>query len=296
MIELIERAVHRESRSIWEYPFAACQAVGGEPETALPGAAAIFCSLASIHLVDDMLDEDPAGDYRTLGAGNAANLALAYQAAAHRLLVDAAADPATRADLQTCLADMTLATAFGQSLDGRPVASEEEYWRVVDAKTPPLFGAAFYIGARLGGAPAGVAEELQGVAELMGRFTQVSDDLADALETPARADWQRPTNNLTLLFALQTEHPERDRFAHLAARSSHCEESLAEAQGILVRCGAVSYSLLRLIDCAEQARERLAGIPLADPGPVTKLLASQSQPVQRLLERVGLPAPQLAPD
>src|SRR5262245_26195930 len=93
MIELAERAVHQETRSIWEYPFAACQAVGGEPEAALPGAAAIFCSLASIHLVDDMLDEDPAGDYRTLGAGNAANLALAYQAAAHRLLVDAAADP-----------------------------------------------------------------------------------------------------------------------------------------------------------------------------------------------------------
>src|SRR5215208_4443569 len=138
MIELIERTVPKDARSVWEYPFTACEAVGGEAEAALPGAAAIFCSLASIHLVDDMLDEDPYGDYRKIGAGNAANLALAFQAAAHCLLVESAPDAETRADLQTSLAGMALATAFGQSLDAQPVTSEERYWQVVEAKTPPL--------------------------------------------------------------------------------------------------------------------------------------------------------------
>lgn len=287
MIELIERAIHKDSRSIWEYPFAACQAVGGEPEAALPGAAAIFCSLASIHLVDDMLDEDPYGDYRKLGAGNAANLALAFQAAAHRLLVDAAPDAATSADLQTSLAGMALATAFGQSLDAQPVSGEEGYWQVVQAKTPPLFGAAFYIGARLGGAPAPLAEQLEDLGGLMGQFIQVSDDLGDALETPARADWQRPTNNLALLFASTAEHPERERFEQLASCVYSDETALAAAQEILARCGAVSYCALKMTEISAQARERLARTPLAHRAPIETLLASQARPLERLLQRVG---------
>jgi geranylgeranyl pyrophosphate synthase len=290
MIELIERAIHKESRSIWEYPFAACQGVGGDAEAAMPGAAAIFCSLASIHLVDDLLDEDPCGDYRRIGPGNAANLALAFQAAAHRLLVDAVDDPALRADLQTSLADMALATAFGQSLDARPVDSEEEYWQVVGAKTPPLFEAALYIGARLGGAPAETAEQLEKLGGLMGRFIQVSDDLLDALEAPARADWQRPTNNLALLFALHADHPDRDRFASLLPRT--CDEAaLAAAQRILVRCGAVSYCVLKLVDMARQARELLAALPLADPQPLEDLLTSQALPLKSLLARAEIEMP-----
>src|SRR5215208_802970 len=195
MIELIERTVPKDARSVWEYPFTACEAVGGDIEAALPGAAAIFCSLASIHLVDDLLDQDPHGDYRRMGTGNAANLALAFQAAAHRLLADDTRDAETQADLQVRLAKMALATAYGQSLDSQPVQSEEEYWRVVGAKTPPLFGTAFYLGARLGGSGTELAEALEKLGGLLGRFIQVSDDLKDALEVPARADWQRPTNN-----------------------------------------------------------------------------------------------------
>src|SRR5215218_7898025 len=99
MLELIERPVHRES-SVWEYPVAACRAVGGAEEQALPAAAAIFCSVISIHLVDDILDEDPNGDYRRMGAGPVSNLALAFQAAAHLLLDDPAISPAIRPALQ----------------------------------------------------------------------------------------------------------------------------------------------------------------------------------------------------
>jgi geranylgeranyl pyrophosphate synthase len=288
MIELIERAIHKESRSIWDYPFAACEAVGCDPEAALPGAAAIFCSLASIHLVDDLLDEDPYGDYRKIGAGNAANIALAFQAAAHRLLVDAADDAETRVDLQMRLADMALATAFGQSLDTQPVADEKEYWRVVGAKTPPLFANAFYVGARLGGAAVEVAERLGELGGLMGRFIQVSDDLGDALEVPAKADWERPTNNLALLFALKAEHPDRGQFEQLAS----CAEdpaALQAAQEVLVRCGALSYCTLKLIEISSQAHELLGRIPLTDPGPIECLLAAQAKPVESLLQRVGFP-------
>ena len=60
MVRLVERAVRDEPQSIWEHPAVACRAVGGSAEAALPGSAAIVCSLLSIHLVDDILDQDPS--------------------------------------------------------------------------------------------------------------------------------------------------------------------------------------------------------------------------------------------
>ncbi|HVS00392.1 MAG TPA: polyprenyl synthetase family protein [Thermoanaerobaculia bacterium] len=293
MVDVVERAVHREGRSIWDYPFAASLAVGGTEEAALPGGAAVFCAMASIHLVDDILDEDPEGDYRRLGTGPAANLALAFQAAAHRVL-DSPTLPIvtaeTRAALQESLAGMALATAFGQNLDTRPLRSEEEYWQVLEAKTPPLFGMALYVGALLGGAPQGVAESLQRLGHVMGRFIQVSDDLSDALKTPAGADWRRRFHNLPILYAMTAEHPERDEFLHLATRAGN-PAALAAAQKILLRSGAVSYCALKLIELSQQARQLLGSLPLADPGPVARLLEHQIKPLRQLFESMGVDEP-----
>ncbi len=281
-----ERAVHQESGSVWDYPPAACLAVGGEAEAALPGAAAVFCALTGIHLVDDLLDDDPHGEYRRLGTGRAANLALAFQAAAHLLLDEAAAGGATRAGLQACLARMALATARGQELDAREPADEATYWRVVDAKTPPLFAAALEIGALLGGAPPATVAALGRLGAAMAHFVQVSDDLNDALETPASADWRRGRGNLAILYAMTAEHPERAAFLALAARAGE-PAALAEAQQILARCGAVAYCLYRLTAFAQEAQGLLAAAPIRDPRPLERLLSRQCEPLSRLLATVG---------
>ena len=44
-----------------ELPMMACRAVGGDPASTIPGAAAIACLQCSLVLIDDMLDEDPRG-------------------------------------------------------------------------------------------------------------------------------------------------------------------------------------------------------------------------------------------
>lgn len=289
MAEMIMRATHQEWRSLWDYPFIACRAVGGEEEAAIPGAAAVMCSLASIHLVDDMLDEDERGKYRDLGAGPTANLALAFQAVAHRAL-DAVEDPAVRAALQASVARMALGTAYGQNLDAGEVRDEEGYWRVVEAKTPPLFAMAFYAGALLGGASLAVAEELERLAGTIGMFIQVSDDLTDSLKSPAGADWRRRFNNLAILYALTADHPDRDRFAELTERIED-SEALAEAQQILLRSGAVSYCILKMIEFSRQARVHLASLELVAPDLILKLLNLQAKPVERLLRNAGVEAP-----
>src|SRR5579864_3428547 len=289
MLERIDGTVHRDLRCIWDFPIVACQAVGGTAAAALPGAAAVLCSLIGIHLVDDLLDEDPRGDYRQLGAGPAANLALAFQAAGHGALDDPGVPPAVRAELHACLAGMSLATAYGQHLDCREVGGEAEYWQVVEAKTP-LFGAALRLGALLGGAPAAVAGELERLGRLLGTFVQVSDDLADALAKPASADWQRRSNNLPILFAMTADHPRREEFLVLSTASQD-PEALAAAQKLLLTSGAVSYCAWKMIEFAREAHAVLAGIALPDPAPLARLLAAQLAPLERLLALAGLEEP-----
>ncbi|HYU33942.1 MAG TPA: polyprenyl synthetase family protein [Thermoanaerobaculia bacterium] len=292
ILDLIERVGHREGISVWDHPFASCQAVGGTEAAALPGAAAVFCSLLSIHLVDDMLDDEPCGQFRRLGAGPAANLALALQAGGHRLLSDPSLEPGVSAAAQRILARMALGTAYGQGLDIREARSEEEYWRIVEAKTPPLFGAAFEIGALLGGAPAEVCERLERIGRLLGRFIQVSDDLSDALQTPAKVDWNRPSNNLAILYALTAHHPARGRFRELAARSGD-PEALSEAHQVLLKSGAVSYCTFKMIEFSQEAQEILNRTPLPDPEPVARVLRLNLRPLHRLLENVGVEEPEL---
>lgn len=290
MLQLMERVVHRDSISVWDYPAAACRAVGGETRASLPGAAAVFCSLISIHLVDDMLDDDPKGDYHSLGAGRAANLGLAFQAAGHLVLDDPGIEPGVRAALHASFARMSIGTAFGQEMDSRELRSEEEYWRTVGAKTPPLFGAAFRIGALLGGASAQAADGLDDFGRVLGRFVQVSDDLSDALEVPAKADWSRRSNNLPILYAMTAEHPAREQFLELSARSDD-PESLAAAQRILLRSGAVSYCVFKMVELSDEAKTVLAGIALGDPEPVGQILAAHLRPLHKMLESVGVEEP-----
>jgi geranylgeranyl pyrophosphate synthase len=291
-LELIDRVEHREGISVWDHPFAVCQAVGGAQDAALPGAAAVFCSLLSIHLVDDMLDDEPCGQFRRLGVGATANLALALQAAGHRLLSDPSLDPVVSSAAQRLLARMSLGTAYGQGLDVREASSEEEYWRIVEAKTPPLFGAAFEIGALLGGAPAPLIERMEQIGRVLGRFIQVSDDLSDALQTPAKVDWNKPRNNLAILYSLTANHPVRGRFRELVARVGD-PEALFEAHQILLKSGAVSYCTFKMIELSQQAQEILDNTPLADPEPVARILRLNLKPLHRLLETVGVEEPEL---
>jgi geranylgeranyl pyrophosphate synthase len=295
MAEMIGHATHEAWRSLWDYPFIACRAVGGREEAVIPAAAAIFCSLASVHLVDDMLDDDPAGEYHRLGVGNTANLALAFQAAGHQVLDDPGLDGAVRSEAQALFARTSLATAFGQNLDTRQMRTEEEYWETVEAKTPPLFGGAFYLGARLGGATAEVALQLERLGGLIGLFIQVSDDLGDSLKTPAGADWNRRFNNLAILYALTADHPEREAFDRVSANATD-PGSLDAAQKILLRCGAVSYCALKLIELSRQARELLARIPLHDAEPIEHLLGVQMEPLDRLFRSIGIETPALLLD
>ena len=278
----------------WEYPLLACRAVGGDDQRAIPGMAATAALLNSIHLLDDMLDEDEKGLYHTLGSGHVANIATAFQAIATQMLDGLDLPPDRLAALHLAVARGGLSTAFGQYLDASPPEGdpEERYWRVTLSKTPPLFGAAFFLGAVLGGAELELASRIETLGQAVGRMVQAGDDMTDALETPPDPDWKTGWNNLVILYARVAEHQERERFESLLDQVHHDPASLEEAQDILVRCGAVSYGCYHVVQGYRQGRDTLAALGLPHPEALGGLFEELIAPARRLFESLGIEPPE----
>ncbi len=274
-------------RPDWELPLLAAAAVGGQRSKALPGAAAIACLQISIILIDDMLDHDPRGVHRLRGHGPTANLAAGLQAAAFRLIESADMAAETRIAATASLAHAALGTAAGQYLDVQNLEGEKEYWAVVLAKSTPFYGSALQIGALLGGGSPRVSRRLYELGVLIGEIIQIEDDLEDSLQKPASADWIQGRNNLLILYARSADHDERQRFLELLERIKS-PEALQEAQGILIRCGAVSYSAYLLVDKYKQARQILDEAGLQHPEPLVEVMDNYANSLVGILETGGV--------
>ncbi len=283
---LFERAAGKP-RPDWEWPVVACRAVGGDPIAAIPGAAAIGCLYISIILVDDMLDEDPRGEHLRRGCGPTANIALALQAAAFRVIDQAAVSAERRAAVTSSLAWLALATCWGQDLDAQNLEGEDNYWKVVRAKSTPFYGTALHVGALLGNAPLKVADALRDVGLLLGEVIQIQDDLMDTFQVPAAPDWTQGRLSLPILYARTADHPDRARFMELLSQAND-PGALREAQRILLRCGAVSYCAYQILQRQRQVRRMIDGLSLTDPAPIWNLWTEQIQPLIQLLStRLG---------
>ena len=286
---LLQRAAAKEDKT-WRLPRLACEAVGGRAEQAIPAVAAIACLKISIILIDDLLDADPRGEHHRLGAPATANLAAAFQAAALEAIARSDAPPAAQLAALRSLNAAAWTTALGQQWDAQNPVDEAAYWRVVETKSAPFFGAALHVGALLGGAETETAEQLRRLGGLYGEMIQIHDDLHDTMAVPANPDWTLGRSPLPILFAQVVEHPDRARFLALR-RALPDPEALAEAQAILIRCGAVSYGVYQLLGRYERAREMLKRLPLRRDEELAALLEDQARPVRELLASLGMALP-----
>ena len=248
-------------RPDWELPLLACRSNGGRESDALPGAAAIACLQLSIMLVDDVLDDDVRGAHHRYGAGQVANMALAFQAASIRLIKTIDIDDHRQAAIQNSLAKAALATAAGQHLDVQNFQGEENYWAVVSAKSTPFYGCALEVGSLIGNADGIVTSGLYQLGVLIGEIIQIEDDLEDSLAIPANADWTQGRNNLLILYALTANHKQRERFLELISQVRELT-ALREAQQILISSGAVGYAVAQLINRYQMAVNLLDSLDL----------------------------------
>lgn len=264
---------------------ATCRAVGGSEQDAIPATAAIGCLQIAIVIIDDMLDGEAVGLHKEIGEAAAANLAASFQAAGLAAILCSPASPEIKAALLENLNRMMSATTLGQYWDTQNPDTESGYWAVVRAKSAPFFGSAFLCGALLGRADKDTAAALKRLGEIYGILIQLHDDANDALAVPADTDWLSGRQSLPLLYALHTGHPDQERFATLRYQVED-EAALAEAQGILVRSGAISYVIYQLLEYHQEASRILRSLPLAPGNEVELLFRNVMQPVDALLARV----------
>ena len=180
MESILRRSAATRPRD-WELPLIACEAVGEAREMAIPACAALACAQISIILVDDMLDDDPRGEYHRIGSGRAANFALAFQAAGAQALLESGASTQVRSEALNSLSQMISTTALGQELDIQNPADEKSYWQVVKNKSAPFYSCALHLGALFGEATQTAADGLKRLGELYGEMIQIHDDLNDTM-------------------------------------------------------------------------------------------------------------------
>lgn len=275
----------------WQLPIMACKSVGGSIAQAIPGVAAAACLHTSILLIDDMLDADPKGEYHRIGQAATANLAAALQAAGLEAITRCEHHIAIKLSVLDRLNQMVLTTALGQSWDVQNPQDETTYWHVVQTKSAPFFGVSLYSGAMLGGASEETATQLEQLGHLYGEMIQIHDDLSDVMEMPANPDWTLGRSPLPVLYAQVVPHPDRARFLELRQAIPDLE-ALAEAQTILIQCGAISYAIDQLLRRYWQAQKILATISLVHQENIEELLDSVVNPVREILAVAGVTHPE----
>ena len=274
-------------RPDWELPVRACLSVGGQRSDALAIAASVACLQISIILADDILDDDPRGAHRSLGQGPASNMDLALQSASFRLLDFVPKKAKEKNKLRNTLAEAALATAFGQHLDIQNLASEEEYWKVVKAKSTPFYAATLKLGSIAGGGNDLISDGLFDLGVIIGEIIQLEDDLEDALAVPANADWLQGRNNLLILFARTAPHENKERFKKLILDVKD-PSILKEAQHILIKSGAVSYCAYQLTQRFRLSLDTLDKLLLPNPAPLEEILHAYANSLLALLRVSGI--------
>lgn len=274
----------------WFLPVIARQAVGGSPGNAIPAVGALACAQISIILTDDMLDDDPRGEYHRIGHGRAANLAIAFHAAAVDALLESGTSSSVRDEAVKSLIAMMAETAYGQELDVQNPSEETAYWQVVEYKSASFYGCAFHLGALFADADPIIASGLKKLGGLYGEMIQIHDDLNDTMAVPANPDWLQGRKPLPILYALTVDHEDRARFLDLYEDVTG-NGTLHEAQAILIRSGGISYSVHQLLHRHSQALEIIEHISLPHGAGIERLLDEIIAPVWRLFDNLGMPHP-----
>jgi len=285
--QTLDRAAAKKPRN-WQLPVAASRAVGGQPTHAIYAAAAIACAETSILLIDDMLDSDPRGEYWRIGMPATANLASALQAAAMEVIFLAPVAEEPKLLAVASLAEMLNTVASGQYRDGQGSLDEPTYWQIVQAKSGAFFGSALYLGAIFGGASDPLARQMKRLGHVYGEMVQIHDDLRDALLPSANSDWLPGRSTLPILYAQVAEHSERERFAALRVAAAHDPTALAEAQAILIRCGATCYGVHHLLLRQQQAQVLMRCFPVTAQAELEVLLNGLMEPVRGLFTEAGV--------
>ena len=244
-----------------------CEMAGGNPEKALPFAAALetIHNFTLVH--DDVMDDDDLRHgveacHTIYGLSTAILAGDTLFAYAFEMITDLDVDDKIKADLVKNVAHVVRKIAEGQQMDinfeDEQNVDAKEYLEMIRLKTSILFGAAAYGGAKIGGKSEEEAKELELMATNVGLGFQIWDDYLDAtaseeiLGKPSGSDIRQGKKTLLVIEALNRTTSEDHKRLLEILNSENTDDEIKEAVDIMDRCGALD-------ECHRQANEYLEG-------------------------------------
>lgn len=210
----------RAALTLW-----ACEACGGDPEWAVPAAAAaeLVHNFTLVH--DDIQDRDQTRRHRPTvwavwGEAQGINVGDGLFATAYVALLAPGPRGERRMRAARSLSQAVVEVIEGQSLDlaleGRPDTPRATYMRLITGKTGALLGACMEMGAIIAGAPQRTVTKLRNAGRLLGQTFQIRDDWLGTFGDPGTTGKGRGTD----LARRKTTYPVVSAYS----RASHAEQ------------------------------------------------------------------------
>ena len=250
------------------------EAVGGQPETAVPGAVAVELVHNFSLLHDDIIDGDLQRRHRPtvwalFGQDNAIIAGDAMHTLAFEVLLKAdAAGTAAASRLAAATAAMIAGQICDMSFNERLDVSVEESLAMEANKTGALLGYAASVGAVLAGAPSETIAALEHYGQQLGLAFQAADDLlgiwGDPAVTgkPAGNDLREKKKSLPVVFALSQGTAEAGELTALLSQEQLDDAQIAQAAALIERCGGRDWATQTASKYLQAALDSLESITL----------------------------------
>jgi geranylgeranyl pyrophosphate synthase len=263
----------------------ACEALGGEPQKALPFALAteILHNFLLIH--DDIEDGDTMRrDRETLwkrdGIPNAINVADYLITKAYSLILSGDLPAEVNLHLARIFTETFERTVEGQALDinlrGSSEVTLETYFRIVQLKTAYYLALTWVGGAVIAGAAQRVLEPLWELGKCLGPAFQIRDDLLDMTEGKGRGgeigcDLREGKPSIFFAYVLDGKkgsEAERRRLIEIAAkpREETTRDDVAWAIQFYRSVGAFEFAEKQALELKQRADRVIDEIALNDSG------------------------------
>lgn len=265
----------------------ACQAVGGEPQQALPAAAAVELIHNFSLLHDDIEDNSPTRRHRTTvwkiwGEPQAINAGdgmfvlahLALQRLSEKGLSNERVLAACRVFDQTCLA-LCEGQYLDMSFEDRLDVDVDQYLAMIRRKTAALLSCSTWLGALLGSGDAGLAARYARFGENLGMAFQIEDDILGiwgeekATGKPQAGDIHQRKKSLPIVYALQQEASlpvSEQRVREVYRRKVIDEDAIQVVLDSLQALGARQYAQQMALDYHGRALSELEAAGMENEG------------------------------
>lgn len=230
---------------------ASSRAAAGDPARAVHAGAAIVAVTFAARNLDAVARHDRDAMWQRAGEAWAANYASALVSLAFRLLSSSPHTDAIRVAMARTLENALFEIGAGQQRhldDAR--GSMPDYWRILELITGARYGAAAAIGALAGEA---VTQDIE-ACRAFGFHCGLAIRLRAELETTG------PWSTLSLLHALETDHPARSELVEIV-RAGRIDAATTRVGEILEQAGSVSFVRWAMTEQRRLALVALATLP-----------------------------------